>query len=437
MNNQKLFYYFIFALSGFSALIYESIWTKYLKSFLGHASYAQSLVLIAMMGGMALGAWLSAQSVDHEKKPLLKYAKIEFCLGVMGLAFHPAYLLLENWTYNLIIPNLSNIFIIQWFKYFLAFFLIIPQCILLGCTFPLFSLSLVRTQSEDRGSILCFLYFSNSIGGALGVLLCGFIFIELFGLPGSLYIAAITNLTISLISFVLTFENKKQKLYITKKPSTTMQNKLNYILIAISFITGCASFMYEIAWVRMLSMVNGSSTHSFEIMLSAFILGLAFGGLWIKKSIHKFKNSIELIAIIQIIMGTLAISSLLLYDYTFEIMTWLFKNINRDFSGYLSFNIIRYLISLFIMFPVTFCAGMILPLITYILLERNYGEKAIGYTYASNTLGAILGVILATHVIMPLFSLKMVILLGSLIDISATFMILYFFFKKEKIYILI
>ena len=29
---------------------------------------------------------------------------------------------------------------------------------------------------------------------------------------------------------------------------------------------------------------------------------------------------------------------------------------------------------------------MILPLITYILLERNYGEKAIGYTYASNTL---------------------------------------------------
>lgn len=41
--------------------------------------------------------------------------------------------------------------------------------------------------------------------------------------------------------------------------------------------------MYEIGWVRMLSLALGSSLHTFELMLAAFIGGLAFGGLYIRK----------------------------------------------------------------------------------------------------------------------------------------------------------
>ena len=46
-----------------------------------------------------------------------------------------------------------------------------------------------------------------------------------------------------------------------------------------SFGTAIASFIYEIGWIRMLALVLGSATHSFELMLSAFILGLALGAL--------------------------------------------------------------------------------------------------------------------------------------------------------------
>ena len=49
-------FYPLFTVSGFAGLIYESIWTHYLKLFLGHAAYAQSLVLMVFMGGMAAGA---------------------------------------------------------------------------------------------------------------------------------------------------------------------------------------------------------------------------------------------------------------------------------------------------------------------------------------------------------------------------------------------
>ena len=53
------------------------------------------------------------------------------------------------------------------------------------------------------------------------------------------------------------------------------------MLLGVAAFTGMASFIYEVVWIRMLSLVLGASTHSFELMLSAFITGLALGGLWI------------------------------------------------------------------------------------------------------------------------------------------------------------
>ena len=81
----------IFALSGFSGLIYQSIWTQYLGLFLGHSAYAQSLVLMLFMGGMALGAWLVSRRSESLRRPLLAYAAIELLIGVLGLLFDPLY----------------------------------------------------------------------------------------------------------------------------------------------------------------------------------------------------------------------------------------------------------------------------------------------------------------------------------------------------------
>ena len=63
-------FFVLFAISGFSGLIYESIWTHYLKLFLGHAAYAQTLVLAIFMGGMAGGAWLAARWSNRWRNPL-------------------------------------------------------------------------------------------------------------------------------------------------------------------------------------------------------------------------------------------------------------------------------------------------------------------------------------------------------------------------------
>src|SRR5215204_7076890 len=82
-------FFALFTISGFAGLIYESIWSHYLKLFLGHAAYAQTLVLAIFMGGMALGSWLVSRFTLRIRDLLVGYALAEAGIGVLALLFHP------------------------------------------------------------------------------------------------------------------------------------------------------------------------------------------------------------------------------------------------------------------------------------------------------------------------------------------------------------
>ena len=64
---------------------------------------------------------------------------------------------------------------------------------------------------------------------------------------------------------------------------------------------------------RRLSLVLGSTTHSCELMLSAFIAGLAFGGFWMRKRIGKIASPILFSGFMQLVMGLLAFATILVY----------------------------------------------------------------------------------------------------------------------------
>ena len=76
----------------------------------------------------------------------------------------------------------------------------------------------------------------------------------------------------------------------------------------------------------MLSLAFGSTVHAFELMLAAFIGGLAFGGLWIRKRIDGYERPIRIGGWIQIGMGLAALSSLVLYDRSFDWVAWFMFN---------------------------------------------------------------------------------------------------------------
>jgi hypothetical protein len=176
----------------------------------------------------------------------------------------------------------------------------------------------------------------------------------------------------------------------------------------------------------MLCLVLRGSTHVFELMLSAFILGLALGGYWIKKSIDDLVNPLKTLGIIQLLMGGFALSTLLFYGQTFNFMSHILTALARSSEGYFLFNIFSQGISMLIMLPAAICAGMTLPIITYYLISGGYGEGVIGKTYAVNTVGAIIGVILAVQVIMPLLGVKNVIITGAAIDVLLGLFLLWY-----------
>src|SRR5205809_2272293 len=91
-------FFALFTVSGFAGLIYESIWSHYLKLFLGHAAYAQTLVLAIFMGGMALGSWLVSRFTLRIADLLRGYALAELGIGVLAILFHRVFVALTSWA---------------------------------------------------------------------------------------------------------------------------------------------------------------------------------------------------------------------------------------------------------------------------------------------------------------------------------------------------
>lgn len=410
----------MFMVSGFSGLIYESVWGRYLKLFLGHSAYAQTLVLAIFMGGMALGSWFSSRYSPRWKNLLRWYAVTEGIIGLFGLVFHALFDAVTNLAYTTIMPALGEPITVNLLKWTLSALLILPPSVLLGMTFPLMSAGMIRMFPQVPGSSIALLYFANSLGAAVGVLVSGFFLVGRIGLPGTILAAALINIMVAVVVWFLSHGQGVEEHEVpgtdSAEAGASLRDWPNALLLSVALFTGLASFVYEIGWIRMLSLVLGSSTHAFEIMLSAFIAGLAFGGLWIKRRIERITEPKAYLGWIQVVMGILALSTLVVYGQSFEVMRATMRALAKTEQGYVVFNFASHAIALVVMFPATFCAGMTLPLITFCLLKQGVGEKSIGSVYAANTLGAIVGVFLATHVGMPLLGLKGLITFGAGLD---------------------
>ncbi len=406
----------IFTLSGFSGLIYESIWSHYFKLFLGHAAYAQTLVLTVFMGGMALGAYLAARWSPRIRNLLLAYAVVEIVTGAIALVFHPVYLGSVSFTFDHVIPALDAASAINGAKWLIAALLILPQSILLGATFPLISGALVRRFPDRPGATLAMLYFTNSLGAALGVLASGFWLIGWVGLPGTVFIAGVINIALGVTVFLVRGEEPAPALVsavVTAAPQPPdPAARLALRILVVAFLSGLAAFVYEIAWIRMLSLVLGASTHAFELMLSAFILGLACGGLVIRRHIDSLARPLTTLACMFAIMAIVAMLTVPGYGFTFDVVGAAMRTFGPTDAGYLGFNLVSHGVAAAVMIPTTFIAGMTLPVITHALLARA-DERAIGRVYAANTVGAIAGVLLAVHVLLPGVGLKGAILAGA------------------------
>src|SRR4030095_14037927 len=128
------------------------------------------------------------------RSPLYWYAITELCVGIIAAGCHDVYVVATGWAYDSVFPSVGGMTLIV-IKWTIAGLLILPQSILLGATFPLMSAGVIRMARAQTapGRLFSLLYFANSIGAAVGVLVAGLFLIQLVGLPGTLLVAGGIN----------------------------------------------------------------------------------------------------------------------------------------------------------------------------------------------------------------------------------------------------
>lgn len=427
----------LFVVSGFAGLVYQSMWSQYLGLVLGHAAYAQSLVLAIFMGGMALGAWLAARLGLQWTRLLRAYALAEAGIGILGLAFHPLFLGYLGLS-EAALPALGDGIAGRAYPWLSAALLILPACLLLGATFPLLSAGWLRAGRDVPGAIgrdarvLGGLYFANSLGAALGALGATFLLLPRLGMPGAMAVAGMANLVVAVGAWALSLRYERAPrgapaASVATAPGhagASPRDALAGTVLWIALASGACSFVYELGWIRLLNQALGTTLHSFELMLAAFLLGLAFGGAWVHRRAPRLADPLRTAGLAQVAMGVAALLSLLAFAHSFEWTAALVQSLSRTDGGYRLYLLGSAAIAMAVMLPAAFFAGMTLPLFTLALLRHGAGETAIGRLYAANTVGAIVGVLLMMHVLVPLFGVRMAIMLAAAGDVLLGFWLL-------------
>jgi spermidine synthase len=424
----------VFALSGFSGLIYQSIWTQYLGLTLGHAAYAQVLVLAIYMGGLALGSWLASRMGARIANAILAYALVELAIGVFAFVFHPIFLGYTQVSQATVLPQLAPaaVHAYQWSS---AALLILPQCVLLGSTFPLMAAGCLRLPGSSAGRLLGGLYFTNSFGAAIGALVATFVLLPEIGMPGAMLVAGGVNVLVAALAWqrsrgsapVPAERIAAAHASTDESAAAARGDRLLPAILLAAAITGGTSFVYEISWVRMLNLAFGTTLHSFELMLAAFILGLAAGAFWIHRRGDASANTLRLAGLAQVGMGLMALLSAVAFGQSFRWVAWLVATLPPTEGGYALYNLGCAAIALLVMFPAAFFAGSTLPLFTMSLLRRGHDERAIGRVYAVNTLGAIAGVFVAVHALIPGMGVHLSLLSAAVADVVLGVVLLWYF----------
>jgi spermidine synthase len=368
------------------------------------------------MGGLGVGSYLGGRVIDRVRAPLVLvklYGLLELVIGAYALLI-PFLLIVLKPLQTVIYNGLYRYFIIYNLLTFLicAVILCIPV-ICMGATLPILCRFYV-TRLDNLGTHAGRLYGLNTIGAALGSLVCGFWLINLWGVWGSLLFAVSVNTMIGLSCLAVSYQAKvidsgdalrastSKKIAPNVKindesPVHPLERKAGLVIFVVS---GFCAMACEVIWTRLLGLIVGPTTYSFTIVLVTFITGLGLGSLIFGYVADRAKDCLRLLLFTQAAAAllVLAVSQLLGNSHLFFaklIFTF------RDQFGLL--NVLKAAFLFLFMILPTLCFGATFPLVgkIYTRSVANVG-RSIGVAYMLNTIGALCGPFFAGFLLIPL-----------------------------------
>ena len=379
----------------------------------GATTLAVSTVLAAFMGGLALGSALAGRLAPRIRKPVSAYGWMEIGIAVYALLVPFLFGAVDD-LYAYIWQQLQpGFFTFTLLRFALSCLLLLVPTTLMGATLPVLSAALLRAASHDSNSVTR-LYACNLAGAILGTLVAGFVLLPAFGVRTTIVIAAGINIFVGVIALGL------QRKDITDVPSQFETGELRHpymggndgsrFWLFAAFASGFVTISTQVSWTRVLTMIIGSSTYAFSIVVALFLIGLA-GGAWIvgrKDRSARLRTAmmvVELVTAVSLLLSLFVLNripGLLFYlGLRFQISSW---------GGLLALQIVS--ATLLILVP-ALLMGMVMPLVLVWASNQIKAVNRVGRTYAVNTIGAIAGAFVAGFVLIPKTSIRFTLLLAA------------------------
>ncbi len=418
----------LFLFSGATSLLYEVLWTRQFQLILGATTYSAGVVLAAYMSGLFLGSrWGGRWS--RLRHPLQVYGALELGIGLyalfLSLGFPLAdsgFLLLEtHW------PLSHSLFILPRLLGSLA--LLILPTILMGATLP--CLSRLSEGLEPSGkSFAGGLYAVNTAGAVAGAVAAGYWLLPAFGQQSTTLLAVLVNTALGLSAWFLGkhFSGKGLPEPAEKKQESPLPREaVVTAVLAAACLSGIAAMMDEVGYNRILSMILGGSVYSFSAMLASFLAGLSAGAFVFSRSPLSGSPAARRMAFLQALLGAVVIGTAYCFDrlwIVFMGLAQLTERFGLDLNQWQK--AIQFVLAFGVLFPTAFLAGSLFPLAlkSHPWFSRDPGEK-VGLVYAANTLGAIMGSLLAAFLLIPLVGVRETLEAAACLNFLAAGLLLY------------
>ncbi|HEY6247042.1 MAG TPA: fused MFS/spermidine synthase, partial [Pyrinomonadaceae bacterium] len=270
-----------FIFSGATGLIYEVLWARMLGLVFGATTLAVSTVLAAFMGGLALGSALAGRLCSRIKRPLSAYGWLEIGIAIYAILVP----LLFRWVDHLSVliwqEFQPGFFIFSVWRFVLSSLLLLFPTTLMGATLPVLSSALLNSLGHDSRSVTK-LYACNLAGAILGTVVAGFVLLPVLGVRRTIFTAAVINTVIGLAAVIADRRTSRTQIEGAAEDivqgSREVTGKTFWSMCALA--SGFVTISTQVAWTRMLTMIIGSSTYAFSIVVALFLIGLALGA-WI------------------------------------------------------------------------------------------------------------------------------------------------------------
>jgi spermidine synthase len=189
------------------------------------------------------------------------------------------------------------------------------------------------------------------------------------------------------------------------------------IAVLIAFcLSGAAALIYEVAWMRALSLILGSTTYALSTMLSTFMAGLALGGYLGGRLADRHRNLLLLLGLLELGIGLFGLATMPLINSLPPLYFKLYKAFHLSPSAYFLF---QFLLCAGIMLIPTTLMGATFPVVSK-MVTSSMDElgKWVGKAYSFNTLGAIAGSFSAGFILIPLLGVKAAALTAASLNVT-------------------